>query len=34
MAENGSFSGPAPAPSKYYDPSFVEEAARTEPGAR
>jgi ABC-type nitrate/sulfonate/bicarbonate transport system substrate-binding protein len=34
MAENGSFSGPPPAPSKYYDPSFVDEAARTEQGAR
>jgi len=34
MVENGSFSGPAPAPSKYYDPSFVEEAARTESGPR
>jgi NitT/TauT family transport system substrate-binding protein len=34
MAESGTFSGPAPAPSKYYDPSFVEEAARTEQGAR
>jgi ABC-type nitrate/sulfonate/bicarbonate transport system substrate-binding protein len=30
MADGGAFSGPAPTPSKYYDPSFVEEAARTE----
>jgi len=30
MAEGGSFSGPLPPPSKYYDASFVEEAARTE----
>ena len=34
MAEGGSFSGPPPPPTKYYDPSFVEEAARTEGLAR
>jgi ABC-type nitrate/sulfonate/bicarbonate transport system substrate-binding protein len=34
MAEGGSFSGPPPPPTKYYDASFVEEAARTEQAVR
>jgi ABC-type nitrate/sulfonate/bicarbonate transport system substrate-binding protein len=34
MAEGGSFSGPPPPPSKYYDPAFVEAAARSEQMAR
>jgi ABC-type nitrate/sulfonate/bicarbonate transport system substrate-binding protein len=34
MAEGGSFTGPPPAPTKYYDASFVEEAARGEQGGR
>lgn len=34
MAEGGTFSGPLPSPWKYYDPSFVEEAARAEQAAR
>ena len=34
MAEGGAFAGPPPAPSKYYDPSLVEEAARAEQTTR
>ena len=34
MAEMGALSPPLPTPSKYYDPSYVEEAARTEQARR
>ncbi|HWP28931.1 MAG TPA: ABC transporter substrate-binding protein, partial [Chloroflexota bacterium] len=34
MVETGALPPPAPPPSKYYDPSYVEEAARTEQAGR